>query len=118
MTRTFRPTVFRFEDIVPKTTVPGSSLHQHFGAVDGASIAGGITIFKDCDIPWQLWYDEMLVCLSTDGVFEVVIGDKTHQLKSGDMMWLPAGTDLIYRSVGVTNAVWAVTPPDWEKRRP
>lgn len=110
--------VLKFAEIVPKFSPRGSSLHQHFGDKEGASMASGFAIFKDCEIPWKLWYDEMLLCFSADGRFDIVIDNVVHQMVSGDMVWLPAGTDLIYRSAGTTHAVWAVTPPDWDKRQP
>ncbi|MER9714098.1 hypothetical protein NKJ13_28360 [Mesorhizobium sp. M0174] len=110
--------VFKLKDITPSFSPRGSSLHQYFGAEQGASMASGITVFMDAEIHWKLWYDEMLLCLSLEKSFELVVDGIAHELEPGDMMWLPAGTELIYRSVGTTKAVWAVTPPDWEKQRP
>jgi ethanolamine utilization protein EutQ (cupin superfamily) len=110
--------VFRFSDIKPSFTPRGSSTHEQVGARNGTSIAGGVVFFKDAEIPFTLWYDELLICHAVEESFHIVVDNQPRQLAPGDMIWLPAGTSLIYRSKGTATAFWAVTPPDWADRRP
>ena len=110
--------VFKFSDIKRSFTPRGSSTHEHVGARNGTSIAGGVVFFNDAEIPFTLWYDELLICHAVEESFHIVVDNQPRQLAPGDMIWLPAGTSLIYRSKGTATAFWAVTPPDWADRRP
>ncbi|MDQ7249774.1 hypothetical protein [Dongia sedimenti] len=110
--------VFKFSDIKPNYTPRGSSTHEQVHSRNGASIAGGVVFFKDAEIPFTLWYDELMICFSIEESFAIVVDGQAHALTPGDMIWLPAGTSLIYRSKGTATAFFAVTPADWADRRP
>lgn len=61
-------------------------------------------------------YDEVLICHSVKGRFEIEIDGKVQQMQPGDMIWLPEGTSVIYRAVGEAVMFYAVMPVDWMKR--
>lgn len=96
----------------------GSAISQRVDARTGASIAAGTICFRDSEIPFTLWYDELLFCHQVEDRFEIVLGETVHSMAAGDMIWLPAGTSLIYRSIGGTVCFFAVSPGDYEDRQP
>lgn len=110
---------YRFADLKQAPFSPrGSSTNELMNADTGARIASGIVYFKDCDISFTLWYDEVMICHAVEEKFEITVGDVDYQMEPGDMMWLPAGTSLAWRSKGTSTAFFAVTPSDWAKRKP
>jgi ethanolamine utilization protein EutQ (cupin superfamily) len=112
------PKLFRVAEIKREFTPRGSSTHVFVDDKDKASMAAGVVYFKDSNIDFKLWYDEVMFCLSVEEKFEIVVDGVENDMKPGDMMWLPAGTSLIWRSKGTSAAIFAVTPPDWAARRP
>ncbi|WP_395020554.1 hypothetical protein [Dongia sp.] len=112
------PRHFSISEIVRKWSPRGSSTHSLINDKDGTSMSAGFVFFKDTDIPFTLWYDEVICCIATEERFSIVVGDQESVFEPGDMMWLPAKTSLTYRSRGMTTALWVVTPPDWEAHRP
>ena len=81
-------------------------------------MAAGTVWFRDCDIPFTLWYDEVWICHSVETSFSIEVDSTDHFMQPGDMIWLPKGTQLRYKSRGTTTGFFAVTPPDWEDLRP
>lgn len=111
--------LYRIADMKAAPFSPrGSSTNELMNDETGARIASGVVYFKDCDIPFTLWYDEVLICHAVEDSFEIQVGDVVHPMVAGDMIWLPAGTALHYRSKGTSTVFYAVTPSDWAKRRP
>jgi ethanolamine utilization protein EutQ (cupin superfamily) len=110
--------VFKFADIKPNWTPRGSSTHEQVCARNGAKLAGGVVFFKDAEIPFTIWYDELLICHAVEESFHIVVDNRAHEMTPGDMIWLPARTALIYRSKGTATAFFAVTPADWADKRP
>ena len=108
----------RSSSLVRQFSARGSSVHELVNSEDGASLAAGLVYFKDAHIDFTLWYDEALFCVSREESFSVLVEGEEHFLDPGDMLWLPSGSSLVYRSRGTAAAIWAVTPPDWAKRRP
>ncbi|MGX7874654.1 hypothetical protein ACVDG5_019475 [Mesorhizobium sp. ORM6] len=110
---------YRLSDLTPAPFSPrGASTNELMNADTGARIASGIVYFRDCEIPFTLWYDEVMICHAVEEGFEIAVGDATYPMKPGDMMWIPAGTSLVWRSKGTSTAFFAVTPADWAKRKP
>jgi ethanolamine utilization protein EutQ len=110
---------YKLSDLKPAPFSPrGASTNELMNDDTGARIASGIVYFKDCEIPFTLWYDEVMICHAVEVEFEIIVGDATYPMKPGDMMWLPAGTSLVWRSQGTSTAFFAVTPADWAKRKP
>lgn len=111
--------VYRIADLEAKVFSPrGASPNEHFNDLDGASMSGGIVYFKDAELPFTLWYDEILFCHAVEESFEIVVGEARHELGPGDTIWLPSGTSLIYRSKGIATVFFAVTPAGWARTPP
>ncbi|GLS36688.1 hypothetical protein GCM10010869_22790 [Mesorhizobium tianshanense] len=114
-----KPALYKMADLQKKPFTPrGSSTNEFTSDETGARIASGVVYFKDAEIPFTLWYDEILICHAIEDSFEIVVDDVSYPLTPGDVIWLPAGTSLIYRSKGTATAYYAVTPADWAKHRP
>lgn len=110
---------YKYAELKPAPFSPGgASTNVLMDDETGARIASGIVHFKDCEIPFTLWYDEVMICHAVEDAFEIEVDGVVHSLQPGDMMWLPAGTPLIYRSRGLSTGFFAVTPADWAKRKP
>jgi ethanolamine utilization protein EutQ len=119
MSTTEKPALYKMSELQKKPFTPrGSSTNELMNDETGARIASGVVYFKDSEIPFTLWYDEVLICHAIEESFEIVVEGVSYPMMPGDMMWLPAGTSLIYRSKGTATAFYAVTPADWAKRRP
>lgn len=118
-TNTLGTTLYKLADLKAKPFSPrGASANELFNDVSGASISGGVVYFRDAEIPFTLWYDEILFCHSSEGSFEVVEGGQTHRLEPGDTIWLPAGAEVIYRSEGLATVFFAISPADWASNPP
>lgn len=104
--------------IKPNYVPYGISNHELIGVETGARIAAGIVYFKDKDFPYVMHYDEVLICKSVKGRFEIVVEGKAQRMVPGDMVYLPEGSHVRYRSVGEAVMYFAVTPADWLKRVP
>ena len=118
MTTVAAPRLFKMEEGTPEYSPRGSSIHQYIDANSNASIAAGTARFKDSDIPFTLWYDELTICHEVEKSFEIIVGDAVHSMKAGDMIWLPAGTSLRYKSEGISVCFFAVSPGDYEAKKP
>ena len=71
-------------------------------------LGGGIGVFENCNIAWTVTYDEILYGI--DGTLEIHIGDSVHEVGPGDIMWLPAGTELAYVASAPAKFFFAVAP--------
>ena len=72
------------------------------------TLGGGIGVFEDCNIPWTVTYDEILYGI--EGRLEIHIGGAVHDVGPGDIMWLPAGTELAYVAKEPAKFFFAVAP--------
>ncbi|WP_225029828.1 cupin domain-containing protein [Xinfangfangia pollutisoli] len=108
----------RMADLQKAWSPRGGSTHVQIDDKDDASMAAGTVWFRDCDIPFTLWYDEVWICHSVEHRFSIEIDGQDHVMQPGDMMWLPKGTALRYKSTGTTGGFFVVTPPNWADLRP
>lgn len=114
-TETDQP-VFRLSHAFPQFDENGNSLHQHFSAASGAD--GGIVYFKDSEMHWKLWYNELIMCHAVEEKFEIVMDGTAHELKAGDMISITMGKSVICRSKGKTTAFYGVMPSNWDQYAP
>lgn len=117
MTQKIEPRLFPKDPAPPAYGPGGSAVSQLIDGRTGASMAAGTACFQDSEIPFTLWYDELLFCHEVEDRFEIVVGEAVHSMHTGDMIWLPAGTSLIYRSKGSTVCFFAVSPGDYEEKK-
>lgn len=71
-------------------------------------LGGGIGVFENCNIPWTVTYDEILYGI--EGVMEIHTAEGIHEVGPGDMMWLPAGTEMAYVATKPAKFFFAVAP--------
>ncbi|MBN33244.1 MAG: ethanolamine utilization protein EutQ [Rhodospirillaceae bacterium] len=71
-------------------------------------LGGGIGVFENCHIPWTVTYDEIIYGLK--GTMEIHTEEGIHTVGAGDIMWLPAGTELIYVANEAAKFFFAVAP--------
>ena len=86
----------------------GANVVALVNAARSERLGGGLGIFENCRIPWTVSYDEILYGL--EGTLEIHIGDDVHEMGPGDVMWLPAGTELAYVAAGRARFFFAVAP--------
>ena len=80
------------------------------GSGQGTELGTGFGRFINATIPWTVKYDEVLL---------VIEGNVTVETKSGsftagprDCIWLPKGTDLVYRAQNAL-VFYAIHPANW-----
>ena len=82
-------------------------------------LGAGIGVFENCAIPWTVTYDEVLFIKS--GRMTLRIGDKAYRAGPGDILWIPAGTALVYEAKRKVTFFYAVHPvgksPSSSKKR-
>lgn len=110
--------LFKIADLEIAYSERGSFLSEYVDKRDSEHFAAGVASFRDADIPFRIWYDEVITCLTTENGLEIVIDGTVHRLSAGDAIWIPKDTDLVYRSVGTSVFFYAVSPADWKERRP
>ncbi len=71
-------------------------------------LGGGIGVFENCNIPWTVTYDEILYGI--EGVMEIHTDEGIHEVGPGDIMWLPAGTEMAYVAKEPAKFFFAVVP--------
>ena len=71
-------------------------------------LGGGIGVFENCNIPWTVTYYEILYGI--EGVMEIHTAEGIHEVGPGDMMWLPAGTEIAYVATKPAKFFFAVAP--------
>lgn len=86
----------------------GGNVVALVNAARSSGLGGGIGAFENCRIPWTVTYDEILYGL--EGTLEIHIGEQVHEMGPGDLMWLPAGTELAYVAGGRATFFFAVAP--------
>ncbi|WP_457939352.1 hypothetical protein [Mesorhizobium sp. 10J20-29] len=71
-------------------------------------LGAGVGVFDGCSVPWTPDYDEVLFIL--DGMLRLRVGDMTYVACSGDTVWIPEGTAIVYESSVRTTFFYAVCP--------
>jgi len=92
-------------------TVAGGSGGNVVATVNCAvsqTLGGGIGVFENCNIPWTVTYDEILYGI--EGTMEIHTAEGIHEVGPGDIMWLPAGTELAYVATAPAKFFFAVAP--------
>ena len=83
---------------------------QATGSEDGTTLGTGFARFSKAAIPWTIQYDEVL--LVVEGEVEVETAEGTFRLGPRDSLWLPKGTELVYKSEAAL-VFYAIHPSDW-----
>ncbi len=75
---------------------------------NSANLGGGIGVFENCNIPWTVTYDEII--FGIEGTLEIHTAEGVHKVGPGDIMWLPAGTELAYVAGEPARFFFSVAP--------
>ena len=59
------------------------------------NIGVGFARWEGAEVVWTVLYDEVIFII--EGCLEVTANDKVHFIYPGQMLWIPEGTELIYR---------------------
>jgi ethanolamine utilization protein EutQ (cupin superfamily) len=110
--------LFTRDEVRPTMSPRGTFVAEYVNEQTGAGLAGGMTAFENAEFAMTLWYDELLLALEVETRFEVDTAEARFALGPGDVLWLPRGLALTYRSVGRTLAFYAIAPADWRTGLP
>ncbi len=69
-------------------------------------LGAGIAVFEDISIPWKLLYNEVFYVL--EGEFRLRIGEKLYVGVPGDLLFIQAGTEFRYESIGRCKVFFAL----------
>src|SRR5579863_3594485 len=86
----------------------GGPVHAVVNAGYSTELGAGIGVFENCAIPWTVTYDEVLFI--KDGRLDLRVGKKLYRAEAGDILWIPAGTDLVYEAKKKVIFFYAVHP--------
>jgi ethanolamine utilization protein EutQ (cupin superfamily) len=98
---------FSVGDLDMKPTEDGP-VHAVVNAGYSAELGAGIGVFENCAIPWTVTYDEVLFI--KDGRLDLRVGKKLYRAGAGDILWIPAGTALVYEAKKKVTFFYAVHP--------
>jgi len=86
----------------------GIAAHGLINAGFSKQMGAGVGVFEKCNAPWTPDYDEVLFIIA--GELRLGAGTKTHVAGPGDVLWIPAGTPIIYEATIRTTFFYAVSP--------
>lgn len=80
------------------------------GTGDGTALGTGMVRMTDAEIPWTIKYDEVILIL--EGRLEIDTAAGTLTANAMEAIWLPAGTELVYRAESAL-MFYAIQPANW-----
>lgn len=86
---------------------------QVCGSGDGTALGTGYARMTNAEIPWTTRYDEVVLVL--EGSLKIETDAQTLSAGPQDCIWLPAGTELVYRTASAL-VFYAIHPADWAER--
>ena len=80
------------------------------GTSDLTELGTGFARMSDAEIPWTVKYDETILVIEGEITVETESGTFTAGPK--DCIWLPKGTELVYRAKSAL-VFYAIHPANW-----
>ncbi|WP_019673763.1 cupin domain-containing protein [Psychrobacter lutiphocae] len=77
------------------------------------NIGVGFARWEGAEVEWQVLYDEVNFVI--EGCFELTANGQNYEVCSGQMLWIPEGTKLIYAGHALFGYV--VHPGSWKQLR-
>ncbi len=100
--------LFRRDDALYAAGTNGIAAHGLINAGFSPDLGAGVGVFDRCSVAWTPDYDEVLFIL--EGMLRLRVGDKVYVAASGDTLWIPRGTPIVYESPVRTKFFYAVCP--------
>lgn len=100
------------------TGVPGMELARVLTSAATTGLGGGFSRFTGEAVlaGWTLRYDEVFYVI--EGELSIESGGQTVRGGPGEVILIPAGTTVTYRSGPGTKAFFVLHPRDWADQRP
>lgn len=77
-------------------------------------MAAGVMEVENTVFPWTLTYDEFDIVL--EGRLEIQVNGKTISGGPGDVLYIPKGTSVCFKSPNKARFVYVTYPADWDKQ--
>ena len=81
------------------------------GADVSPNMSIGFARWEGAEVSWKLLYDEVIFVI--EGCFELTANGQKYEVRPGQMLWIPEGTELIYGGHAVFGYV--VHPGNWKE---
>lgn len=96
---------------------PGNKVYfqEVIGKEDSSMSAGFLTI-DHSSFDWELSYEEIDLVL--EGTLQVVINGKTYTAKKGDILYVPKGSKVTWKSPDRAKLFYATFPANWPDLMP
>lgn len=102
---------FKKSDLDFSTDQSDSAIHSLVNVGNSSHLGAGIGVFAaGCNMEWTVSYDEVLFIHS--GNFSLLVGKMEFTAEAGDVLWIPAGTELVYAAEKDVTFFYAVYPVD------
>lgn len=75
------------------------------------NLCAGFMSYAHSQMPWKLTYDEMDYVV--EGVFTLMVGNKTYTCHAGDVMYIPKNTAVVFGSPTQTKVFYVTYPANW-----
>ncbi len=86
----------------------GIAAHGLINAGFSKQLGAGVGVFEKCSVEWTPDYDEVLFII--DGKLRLHVAEKIYEVGAGDVLWIPAGTAIVYEATICTPFFYAVSP--------
>ena len=78
------------------------------------TIGAGLMEMENCSFPWTLNYDEIDYVI--EGTLEIVYQDKTITGKAGDIIYIPKGSPIQFKTPDKVRFFYVVYPVNWAEQ--
>ena len=100
--------LFRRDEAQFRRGLNGIAAHGLINAGFSKQMGAGVGVFDKCSVEWTLDYDEVLFII--DGNLRLHVSEKIYEAGAGDVLWIPAGTAIVYEATVRTPFFYAVAP--------
>ena len=83
------------------------------GPDEGTELGTGMVRMTGAEIPWTIKYDEVILIL--EGALSIDIEGEILTARAMEAIWLPAGTELVYRAEHAL-MFYAIHPANWAEK--